>query len=246
MQATSTSDVNGRIVVSVIFDDPLVRAGVAAILGVQSAFALINEQVVSGVGCEASWQRALPEVDVVVADYNSALVICAWLRKDASRRMSRVKVMTISHRVGESEILHALAQGIHGYLPFGCRLEEMAEAVVALHGGQRYLERSIARRVAESFDHEALTSREADVLRLVVAGYANKMVAKDLDIAMGTVKSHIKSILNKLGVRTRTEATAVALRRGLCDMALPVLTPADAPHSDASGRAAIPSGSAAG
>ena len=238
MQAT-TFDVKGRIVVSVIFDDPLVRAGVAAILGVEPAFELTNEQVFPVTGCEARWLRALSGVDVVVADYDRGLAIAALLRKDGSRRISRLRVMIISRRDGESEILHALAQGIHGYLPFGCRLEEVTEAVLALHGGQRHLERSIARRVAESFEHEALTSREADVLRLVVAGYANKMVAKDLDIAMGTVKSHVKSILNKLGVRTRTEATAMALRRGLFAVVSSEPKPTEPPHRESIGCQAV-------
>jgi len=92
----------------------------------------------------------------------------------------------VSDRGGEWEIRHALERGIQGYLLLGCRLEEMASGLVALHHGRRHLGQEPARRIAESFDYEALTSREADVLRLVAAGCANKVVAKRLDIALGT------------------------------------------------------------
>ena len=69
--------------------------------------------------------------------------------------------------------------------------------------------------IAEHAAEESLSPREIEVLRLVVAGCANKIVARELDIALGTVKVHVKSIMTKLGARTRTEAAAVAQRRGL-------------------------------
>jgi DNA-binding NarL/FixJ family response regulator len=126
------------------------------------------------------------------------------------------KIVVVTQRDRESDIRHALELGVQGYLSLGCGLEEMAEGVIAVHRGRRHLGQSAAHRIAESFGHQALTSREIDVLRLVVAGYANKMVANELEIALGTVKCHVKSILEKLGAKTRTEAAAVAQRRGLC------------------------------
>lgn len=204
------------ITVSVIHKDSLVCAGVVATLNGESRFAVqvgrdpFTEHPVS------TWQKALSGVDVVIADYSRALDIAQALRKAIEcRQAPATKIMIISDRDGESQVRHALESGIRGYLPMGCKPEEIADGIMALHRGQRILGSSVAQRMAESFDHEALTARQTEVLRLVVAGYANKMVAKELGISLGTVKVHVKSILAKLGARTRTEASTLAQRRGL-------------------------------
>ena len=205
-----------RIVVSVIHKDPLVRAGVAAALSAEPNLVVRVDADAIGPDVGTALLETLSDVAVVVADYCKALALADLMRRPRSCPPSAdPRVMIVSDRGGESEIRHALQQGIQGYLLLGCRLEEMAACVAALHRGQRYLGQEAARRIAESFGYEALTNREADVLRLVAAGCANKVVANRLDIALGTVKVHVKSILDKLGARTRTEAAAVAQRRGL-------------------------------
>jgi DNA-binding NarL/FixJ family response regulator len=216
MPTTEPYAISKPIVVSVVYKDPLVRAGVATTLSAEPNF---DVHVASEPSASNAWSALLCEViavDVVVADYERALALDDLLKSNSLMRAVRApKIMIVSERGGEWEIRHALERGIQGYLLLGCRLDEMAGGVMALHRGHRYLGQEPARRIAESFSYEALTSREGDVLRLVAAGYANKAVAKRLDIALGTVKVHVKSILGKLGARTRTEAAAVAQRRGL-------------------------------
>ena len=119
-------------------------------------------------------------------------------------------MLVVSHRHAEADVRRALEAGVQGYLPLDCETSELVESVIALHRGQRALGRMVAQRMAESFDHEGLTDRELEVLRLVVAGDANKSIAKKLDIAVGTVKVHVRSIMGKLGARTRTEAASAA------------------------------------
>jgi two-component system NarL family response regulator len=158
-------------------------------------------------------------IDVVVADYDSALTLARMLKRCApSRNSTSTRIMIVSQRDGEVDVRRALECGIHGYLPLECNPADVTDGVVALRRGQRVLGRIVAQRIAESLDHEALTSREIDVLRLVAAGDANKMVAKKLSIALGTVKVHVRAIMSKLGARTRTEAAAVARRRGLVEL----------------------------
>lgn len=204
------------ITVSVVHKDSLVCAGVVATLNSESRFAVQVGSDPSNEHPVSCWQKALSGVDVVIADYSRALDIAQALKSDVEcRQTPATKIMIISDQDGESQVRHALESGIRGYLPIGCKPEEIADGIMALHRGQRALGSSVAQRMAESFDHEALTARQTEVLRLVVAGYANKMVAKELGISLGTVKVHVKLILAKLGARTRTEASTLAQRRGL-------------------------------
>lgn len=153
----------------------------------------------------------LTDLDVVVADYDTALAITA----DAEDPRAVPRIMVVTQRDRESEIRQAIQQGVLGYVLIGCSLEEIVEGVLAVHRGQRHLSRLASQRVAETYMNQSLTGREQDVLRFLVVGCSNKMIASELEIAVGTVKSHVKAILDKLGANTRTEAAAVAARRGL-------------------------------
>ncbi|MEO8524175.1 MAG: response regulator transcription factor [Caldimonas sp.] len=200
------------ISVAVAYREPLVRAGLASTLASDGGFAVSFIDHLQ----RAPSQNPSPsaEVDVVVADYETALAISSAMSTDGlAGKVPRV--MVVSHRDRESEIRHALACGVHGYLLLGCQLDDMIDGVKALHRGQRHLGQAAAQRVVESLSHEVLTAREADVLRLLADGRVNKSIASELHIALGTVKAHVKSILAKLGARTRTEAASVAQRRGL-------------------------------
>jgi len=96
------------------------------------------------------------------------------------------------------------------------------------HRGTRHLGPEAAARLADSFARDQLTPREEAVLALVVEGLSNKAIAQRLDIALGTVKAHLKAAFAKLGVRGRTEAVVAAERRGLLREG--AAAPADAPQ----------------
>lgn len=208
---------NAQISVAVAHKDPLVRAGLTATLASEQDFD-VSVFIVNAVSGPFMFdvQHGAKGADVVVADYETALTLFA---PDPARAANGAavppRVMVVSHRDRESEIRHALNRGVHGYLLLGCDLDEMIKGVRALHRGQRHLDQSSAQRVVESLHHEPLTSREDDVLRLIAVGHLNKTIAGELHISLGTVKAHVKAILGKLGARTRTEAAAIAQRRGL-------------------------------
>jgi two-component system NarL family response regulator len=201
------------ISVLVVCSDPIIRAGIAATLIAVPGLSVQVDEQTSVVHSEPS---AIAGIDVVIADYGSALTIARAINKNSfARPAPPTRIMILSQQDGETEIRRALECGIQGYLPLESTPEDVVEGVVSLHRGQRVLGRVVAQRVAESFAHAALTRRELDVLRLVIAGEANKVVARRLSIATGTVKVHVRSIMSKLGARTRTEAASVARRRGL-------------------------------
>jgi DNA-binding NarL/FixJ family response regulator len=157
---------------------------------------------------------------VLVTDYQLGLQFAGELAlrpRQAVQPALRILVMTGRDR--EHEVRFALEQGVHGYLPVGCTLQELSAAVLALGRGSRYLSVTAATRMADSLGRESLTQREAEVLGLLACGECNKSIARRLDIAIGTVKAHVKSIMDKLDADSRTQAVSIANERGLVEVA---------------------------
>jgi DNA-binding NarL/FixJ family response regulator len=151
----------------------------------------------------------LPPADVVVADYDSGL------RLIMSPGVQSSRVMVLTHSDSEAKISHALEQGARGYLLLGCSLQELIDGLRAVHVGGMALAPRVASRIAEWMRQQALTRREADILRQMMLGLSNKAIAGKLAISVGTVKVHVKAILSKLDATSRTEAVAIAQRRGI-------------------------------
>ena len=93
--------------------------------------------------------------------------------------------------------------------------EDLTEAIRTVHAGQRRIPAVVAERLAERLTGEVLTAREVQVLELIVRGNSNKEIATALVISEATVKSHVNSLLSKLGVADRTQAATTALQRGI-------------------------------
>lgn len=187
-----------RTKVWVVHEDPVLAAGLGAVLQA------VAELEVS-VRTEAA--RAAPSADaeVVVADYHRGL---AWLG-------AAPRVMVVTRMDREADVMSALKAGVHGYVLQGSPIDEVIHGVRALSRGSRYLCETVAERMAASLTREELSGRETEVLQLLMRGMANKVIARELGIAVGTVKSHVKNIFGKLDARTRTHAVAVATARGL-------------------------------
>jgi DNA-binding NarL/FixJ family response regulator len=204
-----------RIKIFVAHEDPLIAAGLTSTLCQQSDFEMIvNDENSHGPTCSAIWKQQV--LDVVVVDYAAGLNMMRELRLNPQpNRFKTPKVLVVTRFEKESDIRAALELGVYGYLVMDCKLAELVDAVRALHRGSRHLGALAARRIAESMSYQALTHREAEVLRLVAKGCANKSIANELAIGLGTVKTHVKSILEKLHAKTRTEAASIASHRGL-------------------------------
>jgi two-component system NarL family response regulator len=191
-----------RIQVLVMHDEPLVALGLTTALRQQPDF----QVSVHGIDPDPA------VTDVVIADYRGGVAWALQARKHA-HPLCRVMVITTIDR--EREVRAALEAGVHGYLLLGCQLHELAEGIRSVARGARALCAAVTHRLADSLIHEALTRRELDVLQLIAEGRGNKAIASGLEIAVGTVKTHVKAILGKLDASSRTEAAAVAARRGL-------------------------------
>jgi DNA-binding NarL/FixJ family response regulator len=208
------------IKVLVLHRDALISAGIASALGKHSDL-VVQEPDALQVGNAPARTSTHDRMDVVVADYDTALEIMAKERlESAPRGTTPPNVLIVTRCETAWQVRHALEQGVRGYLLLGCSQQELAEAVRGLYRGGRYLGAVVAQRIAESLACEIPTGREFDVLRLLARGHGNKAIALKLNIAVGTVKSHVKAILQKLDAATRTEAAAVADRRGLLTLQL--------------------------
>jgi len=125
------------------------------------------------------------------------------------------RVIVLTTFDGDEDIYRALQAGARGYLLKGMDADELIEAVRAVHAGKTRIPGAVAQRLAGRMSGQELTLRETDVLKQIVAGKSNKEIASVLFISEATVKTHINSLLGKLGVTDRTQAATTALQRGI-------------------------------
>lgn len=200
--------------VLILHYDPIARAGLAATFGKYPDLEVVNVDYEPDAGAPGLCFPVCCSADVVVADYENGIELAMrGLRRPGSGEP--LKIMIVASTDREWEIRKALERGVRGYMLVGCSLEELACCVRAVHRGLRHLCAPVAHRLAESMSGEPLTAREEEVLRLVVEGLGNKSIARSLNIAVGTVKSHLKGVFDKLGVDSRTQAICAVERRGL-------------------------------
>jgi DNA-binding NarL/FixJ family response regulator len=198
--------------VQIVHSDSVASAGLIGSLRLLSDF-LVREGT-----CRPGQEPPLAESDddeVVIADLRCAMELARCAPAGWSRRRGRPPIVVVSGPDRERELKQALECQIQGYLVSGFSIDELAQGVRAVHRGARYLCPRAASKLAESVHFSPLTEREEAVLELLAQGLCNKDIARQLDIAVGTVKSHLKSAYGKLFVGSRTQAVVVSERRGL-------------------------------
>jgi two-component system NarL family response regulator len=140
------------------------------------------------------------------------------LLKEINRSQFPTRAIVMTAFESEEDVQNALRLGARGYLLKGCSQATLLEAIRRVHGGEVFLLPRIAQKLVERLQNPQLSPRELEVLTSMAAGKINKEIGVQLGIAESTVKTHVASLLVKLGVATRTSAIKEAVRRGLVRM----------------------------
>ena len=196
-------------------DHPLLREGVASLLSGQSDMKLVAE---AANGREAVEQFRAHRPDVTLMDLQMPEMdgVEAMIAIRAEFPSARIIVLTTY--AGDAQVLRALEAGAQGYLLKGVLRKELPETIRLVHAGRKRIAADVATTLAEHAADESLSPREIEVLRLIAAGNANKIIAAELSITEDTVKGHVKNILGKLGANDRTHAVTIGLKRGIIDL----------------------------
>ena len=196
-------------------DHPLLREGIAAIINSQSDMTLA---AVASSGNEAIQRFREHQPDVTLMDLRLPDVsgIDALIAIRTEFPEARIIMLTTFN--GDVDIQRSMKAGAHGYLLKNTPRKELLEAIRRVHSGRKSVPPEVASQLAEYFGAEHLTEREVDVLRRIAGGNRNKDIAMHLFITEETVKVHVKHIVEKLGASDRTQAVAIAARRGIIEI----------------------------
>jgi DNA-binding NarL/FixJ family response regulator len=193
-------------------DHPLLREGIAAIITSQPDMAMVAQ---ASTGREAIqlFRQHRPDVtlmDLRLPDISGIDAMSAILTEFADARI--VMLTTFD---GDAEIQRSLAAGARGYLLKNTPPKDLLDAIRQVHAGRKRIPQEVAAQLAEHLGDETLTEREIEVLQQVSGGNRNRDIAEHLAISEETVKVHVKHIMEKLGASDRTQAVAIAIRRGI-------------------------------
>ena len=211
MSTTETSAIR----ILTVDDHPLLRDGIAAVLESQPDMALVG-QACNGREAIECFRRLRPDVtlmDLRMPDISGIEAITA-IRAE----FPEARIIVLTTYAGDAQAAAALRAGAAGYMLKNQVRKELLETIRVVHSGKRRILPEIASEIAEHFADDVLTQREVEVLKRVAAGKPNKLIAAELDISEGTVKTHMKSILPKLDASDRTHAVMIALKRGILDL----------------------------
>lgn len=195
----------------IVEDHQVVRQGLVALLSATDDLEVVGSV---GDGAEAVAIFGALRPDVTLMDLRMPKLSGVEALRKIRHEFPEARVIVLTTFDGDEDIFRALEAGARGYLLKGMPLEELVAAIHWVHQGRSSIPPEVAEKLAMRLGGQSLTARELAVLERIVAGRANKEIALDLKISEATVKSHVNSLLGKLGVADRTHAATVALQRG--------------------------------
>src|SRR5580658_2917220 len=201
-----------RIRVLSVDHHPLLREGIAAIINHQPDMALVS-QASGGQEAIRRYREDRPDVTIMDVRLPDLGGIDALTAIRGEFRAARI--IMLSSLEGDADVRRALQAGACGYLFKNMPPVELLRAIREVHAGRKRVPPEVAAPLAEHMGDENLTSRETEILVRLCQGNRNRDVGELLHISENTVKVHMKRILQKLGAKDRTDAVAIATRRGI-------------------------------
>jgi DNA-binding NarL/FixJ family response regulator len=196
-------------------DHPVVRQGIAGLIGIQTDMILVGE---SSDGREAIQKFRMHRPDVTLMDLQmpemNGLDALIAIRNE----FPEARVIVLTTYAGDVQIIRALKAGASAYLLKNTLHKELLETIRSVNVGKKALSPEISYEIATHATDDTLTPAEISVLRLIAAGNSNKQIADQLSTTEETVKSRVKCILSKLGANDRTHAAIIGLKRGIIEL----------------------------
>ena len=193
-------------------DHPLMREGIIAVIQNEPDMLVIGEAS-NGQEALQEFRKHHPDITLMDLRLPDMSGIDALIAIRAEYAAARVIMLTTFE--GDAEIQRALQAGAQGYMLKSMPRKRLVEMIRKVHAGAKSIPTEIAAHLAEHLGDEFLTRREVDVLQKMAGGNRNRDIAEQLFISEETVKGHVKHIMEKLRASDRTEAVAIAVRRGI-------------------------------
>jgi len=199
-------------------DHPLLRDGIASLIGTQRDMKLVAE---AATGRETVEQFRIVRPDVTLLDIQMPEMsgIDALIAIRSEFPMAKIIILTTYG--GDVLAERALKAGAYAYVLKGLVRKDLLETIRAVHLGQKRIHPDVATQLLTHLGEDSLSEREIEVLRLVATGNSNKEIGARLSITEHTAKGHMKRIIAKLGANDRTHAVTLALTRGILPGATP-------------------------
>jgi len=196
-------------------DHPLVRRGIATLVGGELDMSLVAE---ASNGREAIQQFRTHRPDVTLMDIQMPEMNGVDAMIAIRGEFPEARFIVLTTYTGDVQILRALKAGARAYLLKNFFHKELLETIRAVHAGKKALSAEASYQLAEHVTDDALTPAEIRVLRLIAEGNANKEIGAQLSVSEESVKGYVKGILSKLGAKDRTHAVSIGLKRGIIDL----------------------------
>jgi DNA-binding NarL/FixJ family response regulator len=196
-------------------DHPALRKGLAALLNAEPDLKLVGE---ASNGKEAIEAFRAHQPDVTLMDLQMPGLDGIQAIEAIRSEFPDARIIVLTTYTGDAQVVRALKAGARAYVLKGHVLDELLEAIRAVHAGKKRIPLDVAAELADHATDDALTEREIDVLRLIAAGNGNKQIADQLSISEATVKSRVTNILSKLAANDRAHAVTIGLKRGIIEL----------------------------
>jgi DNA-binding NarL/FixJ family response regulator len=204
-----------RIRILCVDDHPMLRQGLAALLGSVSDMTLVAEATN---GREAIQQFRTHRPDVTLMDLQMPEMAGLDAIIAIRNEFPDARIIVLTTYAGDAQAFRAIRAGARGYLLKNAPHTEVLDTIRAVHAGRKAVSPEISFELAEHATDDALSPAEIRVLRLIAQGEANKEIASHLSLSEETVKRHVSTIMSKLGAKDRTHAAMIGFKRGIIDM----------------------------
>jgi DNA-binding NarL/FixJ family response regulator len=206
---------SGSIRILVVDDHPVVCRGLSAILKAEPDMEVAG-QAANGRQAIDLYRTLRP--DVTLMDLRMPVMSGVEAIREIRKEFKSAAFVVLTTYQGDEDIHRALEAGALAYLLKGMSDHELIEAIRVVHSGLRYIPKPIVDVLANRPPRSELSSRERQILALIVRGMSNRQIGDELGIAEATVKWHVNLILSRLNVADRTQAAIAALNRGIVEM----------------------------